>query len=99
MRGARIPLARMKSPPAYNAGPLPSSKTVRERTVPSTPLPGAPKADQLVPSHLAIFGAEKPPAVVKRPPAYNAGPDPSSKTARALTKPFIPLSGAPRADQ
>src|SRR6185436_5229222 len=38
--------------------------------------------DQLVPSHLAMLLAGTPPALGNAPPAYSAGPLPSSKTAK-----------------
>src|SRR5437899_3239453 len=49
-----------------------------------------PSADQLLPSHLAMFVAALPPAVVKAPPAYRSLPE----TASAYTLPFIPEPSA-----
>jgi hypothetical protein len=43
--------AVVKVPPEYNAEPVPSSKTIRQFTVSSIPLP---TTDQFDPSHLAI---------------------------------------------
>ena len=37
-----------------------------------------PKADQALPSHLAMLLAATPPAVVKSPPAYRSVPDTAS---------------------
>src|SRR6266403_1107537 len=50
------------------------------------------RADQLVPSHLAMLLAALPPAVMNKPPAYTLLPD----TASAPTPPSIP---EPSADQ
>ena len=52
-----------------------------------TPIPSS-SVDQLAPFHFATRLAVIPPAVVKFPPAYSAGPPPSSYTARAVTQPF-----------
>src|SRR5438094_871923 len=43
----------------------------------------APSADQLLPSHLAMFVAALPPAVVKKPPAYTSLPDTASANTSA----------------
>src|SRR5262245_48594976 len=88
---AAAPPAIVKSPPAYSAGPAPSSNTVRAPTPPFTPLPSAA---QFEPFHLAMLFAAAPPAVVKPPAAYSAGPAPSSNTVRAPTPPFTPLPSA-----
>src|SRR6185436_4178130 len=70
-----------------SAAPLPSSKTARQPTAPSAPLPSG---DQLDPSHLAMLLTGIPPAFVKLPPAYSFGPLPSSHTASAPTNVFAP---------
>src|SRR6266849_6199869 len=90
------PPAMMKSPPAYRAGPVPSSNTVSASTTWLIPLLSA---DHRVPSHLAIWFAAAPPALVNSPPAYKAGPVPSSNTVSANTlvlnnTPLIPLPSA-----
>src|ERR1035441_2443592 len=69
----------LKSPPAYRSVPDTTSALTRA-FIPE------PKADQVLPSHLAIYLAEVPPAMVKSPPAYRSLPD----TARALTSLAIP---------
>src|SRR5688572_6021629 len=83
------PPAEKNEPPAKSAGPdpLPSSSTARASTSPPTPLPSA---DQEDPFHFAIRLAATPPATMNRPPAYSAGPLPSS-SVRALTQVSIPL--------
>src|SRR5687767_8174786 len=66
-----------------NDGPRPSSKTASEPTrVPASP---GPRADQLVPFQRAMPRAGTPPAKLSRPPAYRAGPVPSSKTIEPYT--------------
>jgi hypothetical protein len=72
MRFAPLPPACVNTPPAQSAGPLPSSKTAKARTVVvCTPLLARPlpSADQPAPSHFATCWQELPPALVKRPPA------------------------------
>ena len=85
--------AVVNSPPAYNWGATPSSKTARANTWSFMPVP---TGDQLTPFHRAMRFAPPPPAVVNNPPAYKAGPSPSSKTARANTEESSP---EPNADQ
>src|SRR5262245_7408005 len=60
----------------------------------SVPLPSG---DQLVPSHFAIRLAAAPPAIVKSPATYSAGPVPSSNTVTARATP--PCNPLPSADQ
>jgi hypothetical protein len=90
---ALAPPAVVKFPPAYKAEPVPSSKTV-SASIPCPFIPD-PKGDHVAPFHFAMRLELTPPAVVKFPPAYKAGPVPLSKTVRALTVPFIP---DPKAD-
>src|SRR5262245_10259618 len=81
---AAMPPALLNLPPA--------KRSVPEIAKAFTPLhwsTGAipdPKADQLLPFHLATFVAGVPPAEVNQPPAYRSLPD----TARANTLLFIP---------
>ena len=66
---AATPPAPVKTPPAYSAGPPPSSNTVRAWTEGLKPESPFPSADQLAPSHFAMLLAATPPALVKLPPA------------------------------
>ena len=67
------------SPPTYRAGPEPSSKAMREKTVESYGPIGSPTADQCVPFHLTMLFGPPLPVVLICPPAYKAEPEPSSK--------------------
>ena len=62
MLAAGLPPAVVKPPPAYRSPP----DTASAATL--LPIP-EPKADQLLPFHLAMFVAAMPPAVSKKPPA------------------------------
>ena len=84
---AVCPPAFVKVPPAYKAGPTPSSNTASELT---GLLKLGPSDDHEVPSQVAILLAIAPPAVEKEPPAYKAGPVPPSKTASDRTVLFTP---------
>src|SRR5260370_26998102 len=83
-------------PPTYRAGPVRSSKTKSAVTfgARSESLIPLPRADHRVPSHLAIFAASTSPAVRNWPPAYRAGPVPSSNTDTAFTTPSVPVPSA-----
>src|SRR5436190_2128237 len=100
MKFVAMPPATVNPPPAYSAGPLPSSNTVSAETAltyelePSNP---RPSADQLDPSHRAMRLAATPPAVVNSPPAYSARPLPSSNIVRAVTP--LPYTPPPTSDQ
>src|SRR6266568_2915852 len=85
MYGDTFPPTVAKLPPAYRSLP----DTASASTVLFIP---EPRADQLLPSHLAMLLAALPPAVVNCPPAYRLLP----ATASAATKPSIP---EPSADQ
>src|SRR5262249_21904446 len=106
---AACPPAVENAPPAYSAGPEPSSNTARQRT--PSPTGGAgiplPKGDQWVPSHFATLFARAEPAEQKTPAAYTAGPAPfpqtpsagplpSSKLASARTVAPTPIPSAPQ---
>src|SRR5690606_22167448 len=65
------------APPMQRAGPEPSSWTASALTGAVTSAP-PPSADQEAPLHLAMPVAAMPPASAKSPPAYRAGPLPSS---------------------
>src|SRR5712692_3086598 len=85
-----MPPAVLKLPPAYRAGPEPSSNapsadTMGNRGSESEPVTPVPSADQLLPSHLAILLAVTPSTLLNDPAAYSAGPVPSSNTANANT--------------
>jgi len=56
----------------------------------SRPFTPPPTEDQLEPSHFAMQLALIPPALVNRPPAYSARPEPSSNAARENTELPIP---------
>src|SRR5262245_18806007 len=56
------------------------------------PSKSASSGDQLEPFQRARSSASPPPAAVKSPAAYSAGPSPASKTARASTPPSTPGS-------
>src|SRR5262245_57835360 len=75
---------------------MPASKTVRACTKELSPLPSAV---QLEPSHVALLSASTPPAVVKEPPAWSAGPLPSSYAIKAETLLRLPLIPLPSAAQ
>ena len=79
-----------KPPPTNN----PVAQGLTARTPPSVP---EPNADQLLPSHLAMFAAGIPPAVSNTPPAYKSVP----RAARANTTDTNgpPLTPVPSADQ
>ena len=87
MLSAATPPAVAKVPPAYSAGPLPSSNTVKAETAlfPMLLSIPSPSADQVDPFHFAMWFATTTPSAVfvNEPPAYNAGPLPSSNTVRA----------------
>src|SRR5690606_18045456 len=86
----------VKLPPTYKSSPPPSSQTPSTNTRSSTPVPdGRPGADHALPPHLATWSTVTPPAVVKRPPAYSASPDPSSHTASTSTSSFTPVPDGP----
>src|ERR1039457_1173558 len=70
MLAAGLPPAVEKSPPAYNVLPDIASAST-DGPSPSEPAPEIPepRADQLLPFHLAMLLAGLPPAVVKLPPA------------------------------
>src|SRR5437667_391693 len=96
MRPIGRPSAVVNMPPAYSAGPLPSSKTVRAPSPPVGPFTPLPSGDQFDPFHIATLIAALPPAFRNKPRAYSAGPLPSSNTVKASTLSSIP---APSADQ
>src|SRR5205823_9752504 len=87
---AAVPPAVVKKPAAYKSLPDTASENTCGKSSPL--LIPEPKADQLLPFHLAMLVAALPPAVVKSPPAYRSLPD----TASADTNWFIP---EPKADQ
>src|SRR5258705_50903 len=90
-----VPPADVKMPPAYSAGPEPSSKTVIAETCPYVPVNPGPNLDHDEPFQRAMCCAVVPPAPVKYPPTYSAGPEPSSNTASDCAMWFVPLpSGA-----
>src|SRR5258705_405057 len=89
------PPAAEKLPPTYNAGPLPSSKTVSACAVLSKP---DPSGDHLEPFHFAMRRAATWAAQVKLPPAYRAGPLPSSNVAKQPTDVLIPTPSAEKLD-
>src|SRR5262245_3349066 len=99
MRFAAAPPALVKDPPAYNAGPVPSSSAASTRTSADAGATPLPTGAQLAPSHLARLLAATPPALVKFPPAYSAGPVPSSYTASAWTNVEPPVIPLPSDDQ
>src|SRR4051812_3709219 len=76
-----------KFPPAYKAGPVPSSYTTSEKTGPFIPLPSAV---QLVPFHFATEWTTVPLAPKNDPPAYIARPLPSSNSVTVRTDPVRP---------
>jgi hypothetical protein len=89
---AAPPPAVVKEPPAYRSPPdTASACTASAYTQLLIP---EPSADQLLPSHLAMFLAGLPPAVVKLPPAYTSPPD----TASAATSGSPPIP-EPSGDQ
>src|SRR5260370_27850670 len=66
--------ATLKMPPAYSAGPVPSSNTARANNNACGLLIPLPSEAHTAPSHLAILAASVPPAILQNPPAYHAGP-------------------------
>jgi len=87
---AAMPPALMNLPPTKRSVPE-IARAFTPLHWSSTAIPD-PKADQLLPFHLATFVAAVPPAEVNQPPAYRSLPD----TARANTSLFSP---EPKADQ
>src|SRR5262245_35817779 len=89
----------LKLPPANRVGPPPpgASKDARAWIPLSVP---KPTDDQAVPFQRAMFEACCPPKLVtKKPPAYSAGPLPSSWTTSAATlSPGAPMP-LPTGDQ
>ena len=82
--------AREKSPPT-NRCPAPSAASALTWLfIPE------PKADQALPSHLAMKLAVTPPAVMKYPPAYRLVPLAASAVTKGLETAPIP---EPKADQ
>src|SRR5215210_2836274 len=85
MRLADTPPAVVKVPPIYTS-PLPPRAMAYTR-----PLAPVPRADQALPSNLAMLFAGTPPAVVKAPPTYRDVPE----RAIELTGPFVPVPTVP----
>src|SRR6185436_9749579 len=73
----------------YAPDPKPSSKTVSARTAVFPGPNPAPTALQADPFQRAMLLARTPPMFVNSPPAYSAGPLPSSNTASADTVPQV----------
>src|SRR5216683_2615791 len=94
MKLAATPPAVVKPPPAYSAGPLPSSNTVSANTEANSPFIPLPRWDHCVPSHLAMKLNLSPPMWEKTPPTYSAEPLLSSNTVSAFTEALTPLPSA-----
>src|SRR6266567_1985753 len=92
MYGDTFPPAVAKSPPAYRSLPDTAS-ALTSQFIPE------PSADQLLPSHLAMFVAGPPPAVVKLPPAYRSLPETASACTRREKSALSPPIPEPSADQ
>jgi hypothetical protein len=84
---ALAPPAVVKFPPAYSAGPEPSSKTANASAFMSNP---APSGCQFDPFQRATWSAFTPLTAQKNPLMYSAGPEPSSSAATVVTVPFTP---------
>src|SRR5688500_296158 len=86
------PPADGNTPPATSAG-RPASTTARAWTLLATPLESADQLEFVLSQRATRFAAT-PPALRNRPPAYRAGPPPSSKTARARASKPSPVPSA-----